>query len=128
MMDNMVVNTTAAREHVGDIERSIRSIKDWGRCTVSELPYNNSMPDQIVIHLLYFVVFWMNSMPPDSGISEVYSPHEIVSGMKLDLKKLQCKVWCLRRGKLRQCHHKFHERQNTCMHCPWSNRQHTRIT
>jgi hypothetical protein len=28
MMDNMVVNTTAAREHVGDIERSIRSIKD----------------------------------------------------------------------------------------------------
>jgi hypothetical protein len=86
MMDNMVVNMTAAREHIGDIERLIRSIKDQGRCTVSELPYNNSIPDQIVIHLLYFVVFWMNLMPPDSGISEVHSPHEIVTGKKLDLK------------------------------------------
>ena len=87
MMDDIVVNTTAAREHVGDIERSIRSIKHWGRRVVSELPYNDCMSDQIVINLLYFVVFWMNAMPSTSGISEIYSPHEIVTGMKLDFKK-----------------------------------------
>ena len=87
ILDEIVVNTTAAREHVGDIERSIRSIKDRGRCIVSELPYNDCMPDQVVIHLIYFVVFWMNAMPSDSGISEVYSPREIVTGMKLDFKK-----------------------------------------
>jgi hypothetical protein len=72
--NEIVVNTTVAREHVGNIKRSIRSIKDQGRCIVSELPYNDNMPDQIVIHLLYFVVFWMNAMPSDNGAPEVNSP------------------------------------------------------
>jgi hypothetical protein len=33
------VNTTAAREHVGDVEREIRVIKDRSRSTLSEVPY-----------------------------------------------------------------------------------------
>jgi hypothetical protein len=40
----VIVNTTAAREHVGDIERCIRSIRDRCRSIVSELPYKNSYP------------------------------------------------------------------------------------
>jgi hypothetical protein len=86
-IDEVIVNTTAAREHVGDIERVIRVMKERGRCIVSELPYNDSIPDQIMIHLLQFIAFWINAMPSESGVSEVYSPREIVTGMKLDFKR-----------------------------------------
>jgi hypothetical protein len=87
VMDEVVVNTTAAREHVGDIEWAIRAIKERGRCIVFKLPYNDSIPDQILVHLLQFVVFWINTMPLDTGVSDVYSLRENVTGMKLDFKK-----------------------------------------
>ena len=51
------------------------------------MPYNDSIPDQILIHLLQFVVFWINALPADTGVSDVYSPREIVTGVKLDFKK-----------------------------------------
>ena len=70
-IDEVIVNTTAAREHVGDIERVIRVMKERGRCIVSELPYNDSIPDQIMIRLLQFIAFWINAMPSESGVSEV---------------------------------------------------------
>ena len=65
----------------------IRVMKERGRCIVSELPYNDSIPDQIMIHLLQFIAFWINAMPSESGVSDVYSPREIVTGMKLDFKR-----------------------------------------
>ncbi len=36
------INTTAAREHVGDIKRYIRTIKERGRAIVLDLPYKNT--------------------------------------------------------------------------------------
>ena len=36
-MELIDVNTTAAREHVGEIERGIRYLKERCRCSVSEL-------------------------------------------------------------------------------------------
>ena len=39
LSQNIPVNSTAAREHVNDIERGIRVIKDRSRSVVSELPY-----------------------------------------------------------------------------------------
>ena len=56
------VNTTAAREHVGEIERGLRTIQERGRGIVSTLPFSH-LPRQVVIHLVYFVVLWLNSMP-----------------------------------------------------------------
>ncbi len=90
-MESVIVNTTAAREHVGDIERYIRVIKERGRSVTSQLPYKKCMPDQIVIHLIKFVVMWLNALPHPSGISQVLSPREIVTSMKLDFKK-HCRV------------------------------------
>jgi hypothetical protein len=55
-MEEVNINTTAAREHVGDIERKIREIKERTRGTVSELPFKHCMPDQAIIHLVYFIV------------------------------------------------------------------------
>ena len=91
--DKVVVNTTAAREHVGEIERAIRHIKDRSRCVISDLRVAGVvyLHKLIVVHCIYFVVMMINSVPAEGGISEIFSPREIVTGRKLDMKK-DCKA------------------------------------
>ena len=90
-LTEMNVNTTAAREHVGDNERAIHTIKECCRCVISDLPYNKCMPDPFIIHLIYFVVMWINAFPADNGVSTHFLPREIITGLKLDYKK-HCKA------------------------------------
>jgi hypothetical protein len=53
---NMVeIYTTVVREHVGEIKRFIRTIKECSRALVSDLPYS-LLQRQVVIHLVYFAV------------------------------------------------------------------------
>jgi hypothetical protein len=89
-LPNVILNTTAAREHVGEIERKIRVVKERVRCTTSILPYN-ILPKLMIIELMHCCVMWMNSFPVKSGISKRWSPREIVSRHRLDAK-LHCKV------------------------------------
>jgi hypothetical protein len=84
------INTTAACEHVGEIKRFIRTIKERSPALVSDLPYT-PLPCQVVIHLVYFAVLWLNSLPAAAGVSDKYSPREIVLGRKIDFKK-HCKA------------------------------------
>ncbi len=71
---NMVENnTTAACKHVGKIECFIRTIKERSRALVPDLPYS-ILPQQIVIHLVYFAMLWLNSLPVAAGVSEIYPP------------------------------------------------------
>jgi hypothetical protein len=58
---------------------------------VNELPFKHCMPDQAIIHLIYFVVLWINGFVSANSVSETYSPWELVTGMKLDFNK-HCKV------------------------------------
>ena len=53
------INTTAAREHVGDTERTIRTVKEHSQAVVSYQPYA-VLPKPMVIHLVYFSVLWLN--------------------------------------------------------------------
>ncbi len=85
----MALNTTAAREHIREIERKIRVIKERVRGTFNTLPYEK-LPKMMVIELLHFCVMWMNSFPVKSGISKKWSPRELVSRHKLDAK-LHCR-------------------------------------
>ena len=84
------INTTAARDHVGEIERSIISIKERARATSSDIPYK-TIPKQVVIHMVYFCIMWMNSVPNKLGISQAFSPQEIMTRHKLNCKK-HCKA------------------------------------
>jgi hypothetical protein len=45
----------------------------------------------MIIELMHFCVMWMNSFPVKSGISEKWSPRELISRHKLDAK-LHCKA------------------------------------
>ncbi len=90
LLTNVALNTTAARKHVGEIERKIRVIKERARGTINTLPYKK-LPRLMVIKLLYFCMMWMNSFPVRSGISNKWSPRELVSRHKLDAK-LHCRA------------------------------------
>ena len=61
-MDLALVNTTAAREHVVEVEREIRTIKEGTRSTVSTLRKIGvkTLPKQMIIHVVYFSAFWSN--------------------------------------------------------------------
>jgi hypothetical protein len=84
------INTTPAHKHIGKIERFIRTIKECSRALVSDLPYM-TLPCQVIIHLVYFAVLWLNSLLAAAGVSDKYSPWEIVLGHELDFKK-HCKT------------------------------------
>ena len=80
------MNTCAAREHVGEIERDIRTQKERCRAIVSMQPYP-VLPKPFVIWLVYFVILCLNSFPNKLGISQVHLPREIVTGRSLDWDK-----------------------------------------
>ncbi|KAI2502324.1 Reverse transcriptase (RNA-dependent DNA polymerase) [Fragilaria crotonensis] len=67
------INCVAAEEHVPEIERHIRTIKERSRSVVGMLPFKQ-LPARIVIELIHYVVFWLNSFPVQRGISDVLSP------------------------------------------------------
>ena len=89
-LNNVVINTTAAKEHVGEIERVIRIIEERARGIIATLPFK-FIPRQMLIELMSHVVMWLNAFPAKAGISEIYSSREIVLRHRLDYSK-HCKV------------------------------------
>jgi hypothetical protein len=69
LLPNIALNTTATQEHVGEIKRKIRVIKERARGMISTLPYK-MLPKLVIIKLLHFCLMWMNSFPVKSGVSE----------------------------------------------------------
>ena len=62
------VNTTAAREHVAEIKRSIRLVKERSRCIVKTLPFF-FLNRQIVVQMVYFVTMFVNAVPAAESTS-----------------------------------------------------------
>ena len=60
LLPNVTINTTAAQEHVGEIEMKIRVIKERVRGTMNTLPYPQ-LPRLMTIELMHFCIMWMNA-------------------------------------------------------------------
>ena len=58
---------------MGEIDRGIQYMKDRGRSLKLLLPFD-ILPKAVIIHLVYFVVFWINAFIPENGISQEFSP------------------------------------------------------
>jgi hypothetical protein len=82
----VILNTTATSEHVPEIERKIRVVKERARAIWSTLPFN-AIPNRMIVELVNFVVLWLNAFPPSSGVSKIYSPRTIMTGAMLDCSK-----------------------------------------
>ncbi len=84
-VDTAILNTTAAAEHVGEIERRIRVVKERSRGIICTLPYP-ILPRTMLIHLLHHIVMWLNNFPVANGVSDRFSPREIILRHKLDYR------------------------------------------
>ena len=80
------VNLTSANEHVPDIERRIRVVKERSCATRHGLPFQR-IPQLMVTHMVLLVVKMLNYFPPKGGVSTHISPKKIMSGKTLDYKK-----------------------------------------
>jgi len=80
------LNLAAANEHVPEIERRIRVIKERCRSVRHSLPFRR-VPRLLIIYMVITVVVLLNYFPTKGGISNTLSPNVIMSGTQLDYKK-----------------------------------------
>lgn len=80
-------HTAALDEHVPNVERYIRTIKEKARSTYHTLPYKR-FPTLMTIELIMGMVFWLNSVPPSDGVLPILSPR--TTGLKVDCRKHGC--------------------------------------
>ena len=68
------MNTTTLREYIGEIERGIYYLKERTRCVVKTLSAVGIcyVPRQIVIHVVYNVTTFVNTLPISLGVSAMY--------------------------------------------------------
>ena len=80
------VNLASAKEHVPEIERRIRVVKERCRATRHSLPFQR-IPKLMMVHIVCNAVKLLNFFPTKGGVSDILSPRTIMTGETLDFKK-----------------------------------------
>lgn len=80
------INVASADEHVPDVERSIRVIKERARGIFNALPFQR-IPSVMLSELICLCVFWLNFFPLDHGVCGVISPRTLLMGLEVDYNK-----------------------------------------
>ena len=65
----MVINTSTAKEHVAEMERLIKTIKERTRAIIIVLPYK-ILCKLIITNVVYFAILWLNAFPVKNGVSD----------------------------------------------------------
>ena len=73
------LNVVAADSHVGEVERSIRTVKERLRACVHGLPFKR-LPKLLLVHMVSHVIHCLNLFPASHGVSDTLSPVSIVTG------------------------------------------------
>ena len=79
----MEVNTTAAREHVPEVERMIRTVKQRLRSVTGDFLFSPILK-MVLIHSVYYVIIILNAFPRDQGVIGGFSPRELVTGRTIN--------------------------------------------
>ena len=95
----ILLNTVLADEHVPEVERYIRTIKERVRSVYNSLPFKR-VPVLMITEMVALSVLWLNSFPQKGGVSKTMSLRGIVVGSNMDYLK-HC---CLEFGKYVQTH------------------------
>jgi hypothetical protein len=85
-LPELTFNLCGADEHIPDIERYIRTIKDRVRSCYNTMPYRH-IPKLMLARMAANAVFWLNAIPPTDGVSTTLSPRYIMTGQQLDYTK-----------------------------------------
>jgi hypothetical protein len=82
------LNTVEPDEHVGDIERYMRTITQRMRAIYNTLPFKKVL-HPMIYEMAKSSFFWMNAFPSPQKVSRVLSPLTITIGQTL-VKICQC--------------------------------------
>ena len=74
-----MLNTASNDEHVPEIERQIRTVKERTRAIYCTLPFQK-MPRRLIIEMVYAANYWLNMFPRQGGISKTLSPRTLLTG------------------------------------------------
>jgi hypothetical protein len=102
------LNITAEDEHVPEVERYIRTIKERVRATYNTLPFKR-MPGTMIVEMVHASNFWLNMFPAHDGVSATQSPRRIMTGQRGDYA-LHCG---LQNGEYAQVHESHDNTMNT---------------
>ena len=86
----LTLNTTAADEHVPQIERQIKAVKEQVWSNWNSISYQK-FPNIIIFCVVEKDAFCLSALPINSGISCMISPQTLMTGTTNDFKKL-CKI------------------------------------
>ena len=73
------LNTVAAEEHVGEIERSVRYLQEGTRSHINRLPYSH-YPRAMIAGCAMHTLKSINQLPSYNGLSRNLSPSTLVTG------------------------------------------------
>ena len=88
--EKIPLNISAEDEHVKEIERSNRTVKERVRGTISQLPFSK-LPIRVIIGIVIGCILWLNVVPAKHGVSATLSPRTIMTGKQWDYNK-HCQV------------------------------------
>ena len=95
LRDNLLpimLTVVGAGEHVGDIERSIQTVKEGARTTTQGLPFKR-YPGVLVDAIVQKSVSDRNSFPEEHGVSKTMSLRTIITGRpKIDYNDCKLKI------------------------------------
>jgi hypothetical protein len=74
-----LMNLNAHDDHVGEVKRSIRTIKERVHAYVHSMPFKQ-LPKMMVVELVRRVVLVLNQFPALDGVSDTLSPLTIMTG------------------------------------------------
>ena len=77
MMTNFVVNTSATKEHVSEIERTICTVKNRNQCIVTTIAFKY-FHKLLITNIVHFSVLWLNAFIVKNEKSEKLSPRAIM--------------------------------------------------
>ena len=84
----ITVNQTSKNEHVPEVERAGRTLKERVRAVWNTLPYK--LPETMVVQLTYYACMMLNMFPKSNSIAGV-APRELFTGVRIDYKR-DCKL------------------------------------
>ena len=82
-------NICSESEHVGEIERTNRTIKERCQGIYNTIPFEK-MPGRMTTEMVYAAVFWINAFHPSKHLLNNLIPRTILTGQTIDYKK-HCK-------------------------------------
>ena len=104
------LNCASKKEHVPEIERFIRTVKERVRSAWATMTFKQ-ISKFMIVHLVASAIFWLNVFLPsttDTGLSDKKVTGQLILVITVDYKK----VCCPQPGKYVQVHQEY-EPQNT---------------